>query len=1109
MQRPGWAEFLPALAVLFAMTAVAQTSRGTVTGVIIDASRSGVPGAAVEITNKETNVTRDTKTNEQGIYRFDAVDLGTYDVTVKSTGFKVYTSRDVPVSAAQTVAVDAQLEVGDNVSVVEVTSDAIALQTEAPVRGGNISTVLAVQLPVNGSRNPNMLAITLPGVTEQRFGPGISTFSVNGSRGRSNNFLLDGTENNDISVAGQGFQIRNPEAVQEVSVQTANYDAEFGRAGGAVINTITRSGTNALHGSVNWLADFTNDDAITNTLSSDPGIRERGKLPPGYEQYYSAALGGPIIKDRTFFFTSWTEQRRRSTTSAGLVTLSAAGRAKLRSLFPQGSNPRADLYLDVTKGLEATGQFTSIDLGPDRGAAEFGTAVLQYSDTFSARQSLTKLDHKFSDSDMMSIRYAYDRPVSPIATLNFPGFQTSNGSTYHNAVITETHIFSPTLTNELRLPFNRIEYSAPNDAANPIAETLPRYVITSITAIGVSPSYPQGRIANNYIIQDTMSAVRGNHTLRFGLDLLFQRSRQTAPAIPRGQLDYRGSSISGGYNYSAFANFLDDFGGSQGGATRDFGTSVYYPDFGRQSYFFQDRWRVQPNLTLTLGVRWEDFGTPMNSLPTPAYAGLFNITPGSLSGPYAQPNKVSRDLNNFAPVVGATWSPSFGDGLLGRIFGDRRTVFRSGFNLGYDSFFNNIASNIATSAPNIVSTSFVSIANTVNLRGAAGLSGLLPQVPRDVRPVDAQNLVTADLVNPYTMKWTFGLQRELPWHMILDASYVGSSGVRLYINEDLNPLVPVDLRVLPAGFSSLAELQAVTPYTLESRLDPLQGSRIIRTNGGHSIYHSGQFELNKRFDKGLFFRAAYTWSKLIDNASEIFTFNNTSSVAAIPSIFGGQRNERAVSLYDRPHRLVYTWIYELPWMKNQSGPVGRVLGGWALSGSYTYESGVPYSIGNGQDADGLGGALDRADFNPSGRPGVRAIPSTSSTTGWRNPDILGPDGQGIAIERNEAQFLAVPAGSGRTGNLGRNTQRVPGINNWQAYITKNVRLTERFSFEFRTEMYNVFNHPQYGYPGVSPFVPGEGTIASTVYTSAQGRFANPIFLDAGGRAIRYQLTLRF
>lgn len=1106
---------LVAAIIMLASAASAQTSRGTVTGIVIDASAAAMPNASVELKGRQTGVSRTTTTNESGVYRFDAVDLGEYDLTVKATGFKTLTNRSVNVQAAQTVSIDAQLEVGDNVTVIDVSAEAVQLQTEAPVRGGNISSSQAIRLPY-ASRNPSMLAINLPGVNEQRqAAAGISTFSVNGARGRSNNFLLNGTENNDISVAGQAFQIKNPEAVAEVSIQTSNFDAEFGRAGGAVINVITKSGTNSLHGSASYLVDVTNDDAITNTQSLDPAIRQRGKMLPGSEQYYSGTLGGPIVKDRTFFFVSWQEQRQRSTSQVNLTTLSQAGRDRLRELFPQGTNPRADLYLNLTAGAIATGQLTQTPLGGGRGSVQNGTALYAFPQKLNARQISTKIDHRLGDADMLALSYNHDRTDRPQFTQNLPGLQTSTLSRFNNIVLTETHVFSPSFTNELRLPFNRIVFDSPADTENPIGATLPLYTLTPFSNLGVPTNIPQGRIANNFALQDTLNYVRGKHSFRFGIDLLNQRARQSAPIVVRGNIAY---SVGGGYE--TFANFLDDFGGSTGSAIRDFGDPIYYPELFRQAYFFQDRWQMTQGLTVTLGLRYENFGTPMNSVPTPAFTGLFNIDPRTGLGPFNQPNEVKADNNNFGPAVGITYSPSFDSGFLGTIFGNRKTVFRTGYNITYDSFFNNIASNNASSAPNLIATQFVSRSSNATDRGVANFSSYLPTTPRALTPKDAQGLVVGDLVNPYYQRWSFGIQRELPGNTVFETAYVGSSGVRLYIQEDLNPTVPESMRILPAGFSSLGELQSAlnasaNPYTLEARLDPMQGARGIRTNGGHSSYHSLQTEVRKRFTNRLGFSVAWTWAKLLDNSSEIFQYNNTSPVASYPAALGGQPLERGISLYDRTHRLSLTYLYELPFFQSQQGFAGRVLGGWQIAGVTTFESGVPYSASNGVDSDAIGGA-NRPDFNPAGKPGVRAQyvgpPTAANPFGYVNPDVWDPaTGSYISvpIDPREARYIGLPTSAGRTGNAGRNLERVPGLKNWNVNIMKNVRITERFSSEFRTEFYNIWNTPQYGYFSVSPFTPGEGTIASNVSGSLAGRFLNPTFLEAGGRVIRYQLTVRF
>jgi len=1070
----------------------AQTSRGTLTGIVSDATAAVIANAAVEARNVDTGITRSTKTNESGVYRFDAVELGTYDLTVKMAGFNEYAARRVPVAGGQTVSIDVRLEVGTTATVTEVTAQAEGLlQTETPLRGGTVSNLQAVHLPVSG-RNAVALALTVPGVTTNRYGFGVSTFPVNGSRGRSNNFLIDGTENNDISVAGQAMQIRNPDAVMEVSVQTSNFDAEFGRAGGAVVNTITKSGTNKLHGTLHYLLDVTNDDAITNTQSLNREIAARGKPFPGTEQWYGGTIGGRIIRDRTFYFGSYQEQRQSSTSTNTLTTLTAGGRETLNRVFPRGTNPRVDLYNEITSGATADSRPFPVELGNNRPAIEFGTSISPFGQKFLDRQWLTRIDHKISDRDQISGRYIISHQPSPQGGYVdfFPGLSTSQTNRYQNAAITETHIFSPSLTNELRLPYNRITLDFPADPANPIAKSLPRYAIGgSLTSLGLPTNLPQGRIANNYVVQDTLSYVRGVHSFRMGLDILVQRSRQFAPIRERGEITY---TTGGGF--TNFANFVDDFGGSAGAAQRDFGSAAYYPEMTRTAFFFQDRWRATSSLTLTLGVRWEDFGTPMNTLKKPAFSGLFNVDPNSFTGPFLEPNKVGRDLNNFSPTVGVAWTPS------GRLFGQKATVIRTGYQIGYDSFFNNIASNAAVATPNVIATLVNSRVSATEPRGFANISRLLPSVATAPAAIDSQTLMLQNLRNPYYQRWSFGVQRTLPGELVVDVSYVGSKGTRLFINEDLNPVVPASLRILPNPNIPAAR------QTL--RLDALQGSRLIRTNGGGSNYNSLQADVQRRFSGGLFVKAAYTWSKNIDNSSEVFgvAATNSPQQSAVPSIFGGLKPERAVSLFDRRHRAVFSYVYQLPMFKAQKGVTGRVLGGWEVAGVTTFESGVPLTILNGQDADGLGGNLDRPLYNPNGTPGVRAVPLPNGT-------YLNPDAGNAVINPSTAMYIGILANTGAavapTGNLGRNTHLTPGINNFDVNFEKSVVVTEGMRVSFRAEFYNFFNNPQYGSPSISPFSPGQQGVSANVFTSPAGRFLQPQFADGGGRVVRYQLRLQW
>lgn len=1098
------------LSILFVGAAaplLAQTSRGTVSGFVGDPTAAAIAGAKVELHSLATGVTRDTETNEAGIYRFDAVDLGMYEVAVSAPGFQQLRTQRFDVVSGQVRTLDAKMEVGEQKNVIQVTAEAAQLQIEAPVRGQNLDSINISALPYSG-RNPVALALNVPGVSTNRSAFGTGTVVVNGARGRSNNFLIDGTENNDISVAGQGFQIRNLDAVQEVSVQTSNYDSEFGRAGGGVVNVITKGGTNRFHGTANFVLDVTNDDATTLLQSLSDDVQKRGKPLPGTEWWGGGTIGGPIVKNKLFLFQSYQEERDRSSGLTDVIAPSAAGRATLNALFPKGRNPRADLYSEITSPYAGTANLFNQALGNGRPDIEFGTATIPYPQTFRDWQTTTRIDYALSSRNQLSGRYLFDNTDQPISSINFPGWITSQKNRYQNALVSWTHVYSSSFTNELRLPYNRITLSFPNDATNPLAERLPLYSIAGLNGsgigrsiagtFGVQTNLPQGRIANNYGLQNTVSWIRGVHSFRFGAELLQQRSRQYAPIVERGALTYGASTGFGG-----FANFIDDFGGSNGTVQHDFGNPAYYPNLFRQSYFMQDRWRIHKTVTLTLGLRYENFGVPVNSLRTPAYEGIFNVDPVTFTGPFSRPNQVNPDNNNFAPAFGLAWSPAGSEGFFARLMGVQKTVIRTGYQVGYDSFFNGIASNAATSSPNVVATLVTSTTSTDLPRGVANFSTTLPAVARPLSPLDSQTLVLKNLVNPYYQRWSFGVQRELRKLMVLDLSYVGSKGTKLFATEQFNPLVPSSIRIYPANIASIPASRLV------GRLDPLSGSRNTRTNNGSSIYQSLQANWNKKYASGLFFNAAYTWSKMIDYGSEIFAASNAAASTVVPTILGGLPRERGLSLFDRPHHFVLAAGYDLPFLKTQRSIAGRALGGWTVTTLFAYETGVPVNITNGLDADGIDGANDRPNFNPDGQPGVRAVPG-SSPTGYVNPDLPGRP----AIDPASARYIGLAADpstvvAAATGNLGRNTFRNGPLNNWDVNFQKSFRITERFSTQFRAECYNLFNHPQRGLSSVSPFSPPNSSPAANVVNSPAGQFLNLGLLDGGGRVIRYQLKVVF
>jgi hypothetical protein len=1050
----------------------AQTSKGTVTGLVSDPSGAVIQGASAELRNIETNQTRVSTTNDEGIYRFDAIDLGTYDLKIMAVGFKTYTAKGIAIQANRIATFDARMETGGTEVVVEVNAGTEEmLQKSDAVRGGNFDRKELTKLPL-ANLNPYEIGRLLPGVIlpsgTTNFGNSASSgFSINGSRPRGNNYLLDGTENNDISVTGPAVTPNIEDAVAEVSVQTGLFSAEFGRAGGGVFNQITRSGTNEFHGTARELFLSQAFNATTN------GNRLSGltKPPVFTENIFGGTFGGPIIKDKTFFFGAAQWDRFRATSNfTGFIVPTAAGLSRLRQLFPAGANPRVDLFLMAFNGLVGISSPTLVPLGrapgstTDRGSIEFGTVGVSAARVTNSRQFIGRVDHRINQNNTLSFRYIFDDSIDTPSNISNPGFiQDFNGRS-QNFLATHTWVINSRTTNELRFSFGRINFNFPISTKSvEEAFTLPKVNIQGVSGFGIETNIPQFRIANNYLIQETMSKVYNTHTFRFGGEYLRQIAQQRPPFVDRGVFNFVGSG-----GFSGFANYIDNFSGFRAIANINFGSPVYRPNLDRISLFFQDTWKLHQNLTLTLGLRYENFGQPANkAFRFPA----INLDPAK----FLEPNKVDTDNNNFGPVFGFAWTPSFESGPAGFLFGVEKTVIRGGYQVSYDTFFNNLLSNIAADSPNSLSTTFTdaSTGSAATSRGTTTFfPGALPSTARTPVATDSQtSLFNPHIRNPYVQRFSFGIQRQLPWKMLMDAAYVGSLGRKLFVTEDVNPLVAPGIRRFPA-----------------------LGIRRMRTNGVNSSYNSLQLRVDKTFSRGFQIQTGYTWSKNIDNNSEVFaTSNSGSSLASVPIFQGGLELDRALSDFHRKHVFTVGYIWELPGPR--SGLLGQIVGGWQVAGTAVFQSGAPYTLLNGADRNGDGvNGLDRPDIgNPNAPKNTRAVivPVTTCSTGFRSPDTL------ACVTANDV-YVVQGVGFPNARTIGRNTETSKAVNNFNTSLFKLFRMTERFSLEYRLETFNTFNHPQFtGIPG------------NSVVGSLTNRYQRFDLLNGGGRTMRMGLKLIF
>ena len=1097
-------------AVLFLLLASAvglfgQSSNGTIIGVVADSQGAVVRDATLTAVSTQTGETHTVTSNSQGAYRIESVSPGTYTVTVKAGGFAVTKMENILVIGSQTVTANAALKVGGAETSVVVESAAELVHTDDGAISHNISSAEITALPI-GNLNPISLVLTEPGVTaptgREDFTNGVG-FSVNGARPRSNNFLIEGQDNNDASINGQALQVTNLEATKEVDILTNSYSAEYGHGGGSVTNLIYKSGTNNWHGSVYDLIQ----NSSLNTADAGDKVNGTSKAK-SRDNTYGFSLGGPIKKDKMFVFGSiqW-DKTRQDANGTTLTVPTAAGIAVLQSFAP--TSPNAAHYLAALGGLvgnsdpTATG-FATLQLGGGRPAVTVGhVARSRVGEPSNDKQYVVKGDWLPTNKDIFTVRYVLDQNNLAPDFFNQPNVlpccDTQQGGSAHNAGIAFAHTFSPHVINEFRASYGRIGFTfgpTAATAANPVANGPAVAIGTGsgvVTGFGETTGFPQGRFHNTYQYQDSVSWLKGNHTFKFGADMARIQVTDSIPFNNRGTLTY--GSTGGATPFGALGNFIDDFGGSSStAASISFGSPIIRPRYFYQNYFAQDTWKLRANLTVNYGVRYENAGTPGNSVAFPAVNPVLGVNDPNF---FTTPIKQQNDNNNFAPRVGFAYTPHFWNSL----FGHDKTVIRAGYGIYYDNLFTNIVDNTASTTPNAISSSLSSIngAATQTARGLAGLSGQLAAIQPVINQRATVNSIVSNLKAPLTHQWNFDIERELPGKFVVTTSYVGTRGIRLFGNDQFNPGDP-----------------NATGGTF--RVVPTRGSWTVRDNSVDSIYHAFDLKIDRRFSHGLLLRTSYTFSKLIDDGSEVFTTTGTSSFPSDLTL-GHRGVDRGLSAFDHRHRVVVVGIYDIPKFRNDSNfafkALGQVVNGWQLSGTYSYQSGAPNTVSDGFDANGDLQSNDRPLLgNPNAPlltfgidPNSLALggPGTPSGTLCEGAVFLNGSGACNVVTANDVHWI-IPANG--TGNVGRNTFISPGRQDTTTGIQRTFNLHgDRHLLVVRTEMLNPFNHPNtgntdYNLIGITP------NNADVVIPSNQ-TFGNYSDTVTGARTIRFWLKYQF
>jgi Carboxypeptidase regulatory-like domain len=1069
--------FVLALLSLMALgsgLAFGQAISGNIVGTVIDSSSAVVTNASVEATNVGTDATTTATTGGTGGYRFENLPVGTYKITVKASGFRTVTQQ-VDVVLNQTGTLNVTLTPGATSETIEVSGVAAILDTSSAQISSSYNERYSKDLGITsaGGTGAGVLNLSLlsPGVTQaSALGLGVGP-SVGGQRPRDNNFTVEGVDNNNKSVTGALITIPN-DAVENFTLLANQFNTEFGHSSGGQFNTTIKSGTNGFHGSLYEYFRNRNMNAVDNFyvlqgLTSNPRFDSNR---------YGGTFGGPIIKNKLFFFSNFERQPvgLTGTSGAQVFTPTADGLTAI-SADPKLSATNFGIFKQFVPVASTASDCLPYTPAPANGTCAAGSvqigAVSISAPAFENFENFVQsIDYNISSRDQLRGRYVYNKLDQIDTAANLPVFYLIQPFRFHLFTLGEFHTFSPSVVNEFRVGFNRYFNVTPTgNFSFPGLDSFPNIILFDLGGglqLGPDSNAPQFVIQNLYQGVDNVSWTKGSHTLKFGGEYRWYISPQNFTQRQRGDYDYNSSQL-----------FLEDFSPDNLGE-RSTGSATYYGNQKAIYWYANDTWKMNSHLTLNLGIRYE-----YTTIPTGENRQVLNtlsntpsiIVPGGANQPLLF-NKPQAPKNNWAPRIGFAFSP----GSTGT------TSIRGGFGLAYDVLYDNIG--ILAVPPQIGATNDVNLGTqTPNFLASGGLpgggSGVTILSEADARAATS-NWIPPQQKWPYSINWNLGVQHSFGKDFTAEINYVGTRGVHLDVQSRINrrSLVTPE-HFLPTFFQqpSQATLDAL-PNTLTSLKAPGSfipefvaagfGSNIVGdTPNGSSNYHGLQTQLTRRFSNGLMFQAAYTYSRTIDNSTA--DFFTTSLTPRRPQDFQNWDAERSVSPLSRTHRFTLAAVYDLPFFKNGNWFMRNIAGNWGFSPIYTYESPEWATVQSGGDANLNGdSAGDRTILNTSGVKGTGSGVTPLKNTGGATVGYL-------AINPN-AQYIT--AGPGALATSARNTLATEPTNDFSLSTYKDLNITERCKFRFGAQFANIINHPQF-IPGSNP---GQGLGVNDVNSFTTG-----------------------
>jgi Carboxypeptidase regulatory-like domain/TonB dependent receptor/TonB-dependent Receptor Plug Domain len=1092
---------LVSLCLVFVLAATAglsaQTFRGTILGTVTDPSGAVVAGAKVSVKNVGTGLERTTDTSADGSYSLPELPIGTYTVTISQGGFQTFVASGVTVDVASERRVDAAMKPGEVSTKVEVSADQLPLvETTTNTLGGVLTAQTVEDMPVNG-RDYTKLIYMNPGVSgspdEISDSPGsFGEFSMNGARGRSNNYLLDGTDMNDgyrndpaineAGVFGTPSTILPIDAVAEVNV-LSNFEPEYGRSAGAIVNIVTKSGTNSIHGSA---GEYFRNSALDARNYFNPVKNVNGTSNPKapfHNNQYGASLGGPIVKDKTFFFLDYEGQQE----PVGVVTLAAVptGTAADGSLSPSDSTDPSG----VIPKLLARHPWPAPNLSnPNPGLISNAGTASVVSPSFNKLTSfIAKIDQNFNASNILTGRYFFGDSVQsfPLALTasggQLPGFNTFTPTRVQLVSISFTHTFGGNKVNELRYGWNRFaEGFFPADQSfhpssiglcaatstalcngnGPFDSGLPILLVSGVAQLGSTSSLPRHRFDSNNQVLDNFSWKINKHDVKLGVDFHRTSIQQYFDKYFRGRLKFSGGGVS------STSSGLDDFlAGTVDSGFQYFGNSTRHTFENNFGFYVQDSFRATSRLTINYGLRWDYFGVvgEKNNL----LSNITSVSPAPGTGTFTltqvgQPGLSSLynpDKKDFAPRVSAAWD----------VTGKGKTVIRAGFGIFFDAFSQDMALGHLPYAPffdpgpayNNIGPAPILSTSAVGGPIGAGVPLYAPTATCTFE-CDAFGF-DRNIKTPYMENYNLNIQQQLSSKAVLQVSYVGSQGHRLWRFFDISQPSTAEINAADIACNCINDFGgAARPLNG----NPYGAFYVLQENStGKSNYNALQTSFRITGWHGVTSILNYVYSKSLDNSSDGEDFEPNE---AQPNDSRNPQLEYGPSSFNIPHRLTWNFSYDFPTM---GGSMQKLKNGWGINSVATLQSGQPFQFNYNfeDDFSGSGNAFDRPDVVGPIVYHKHDPFNYVDLTSFAIPCAVNPTVTAAGGVASDCQI-----GTRHFGNMRRNSLTGPTFKEWNFSIYKKTMLTERVSMKLGVDFFNILNHPNFANPFLPAFIADPG-----------------------------------